>query len=167
MNRTLVIRAVRRMVVLAATVAVLGLGVMTVQAAAGWRAEAAPLDVAPAGMTTISNDLNTEAERAKGLAGQVDDVSKQLESLKVAVSTANGAMSGDTESATSLQAQMTAAKAKLDTLQGQLKAGQKRLDELNKAAARQAALNRAAASRRVTTTRTTTTPVSGGGEPND
>jgi len=159
MNRDLVIRWVRRAVVLAATVAVLGVGVMTVQVAADWRAASAPLDVAPAGMTTISKDFAAETDRTATLAGQIYEVASQISDLQAALLTANGAISGQADSATVLQGQLDGAKTKLTTLQKQLKAAQARLTALNKAAARQAAINRAAGAR---STSTSTKPASGG-----
>ena len=50
MSRERFARLGRRIVVLAATVAVIGVAVGVVQVAAQWRAEAAPLDTAPVGM---------------------------------------------------------------------------------------------------------------------
>ena len=146
MNNDLVARIVRRAAVLAATIAVLGLGVLTVQTAAQWRADAAPLDAAPVAMTTINAELSTEADRTASLGGQIDDVEKQITDLKTALYTANGAMAGGSQNAQLLQAQMNAAKAKLTALQGQLKGAQARLAALNQAAARQAAMNAAARS---------------------
>jgi septal ring factor EnvC (AmiA/AmiB activator) len=137
----------RRLVVLAATVAVIGVAVGVMQVAAQWRAEAAPLDTAPVGMTTISDDYAIEIERAADLADQMDGVAGQISGLQAALISANGSIDDDTQAATDLQAQLAAAKAKLTVLEKQLKAGQKRLEQLNKAAARQAAVNRTAGAR--------------------
>jgi septal ring factor EnvC (AmiA/AmiB activator) len=168
MNRDLVIRYTRRAIVLAATVAVLGVGVMTVQAAAEWRAASAPLDEAPVGMTTVNDDYAAEVDRATELSGQVDSVAGELAALKAAVVTANGSMTTDTESATVLQAQLDTAKTKLEALQKQLKKGEARLAALNRAAARQAALNRAAAARQPAKSATSApAKSSGGGEHED
>jgi chromosome segregation ATPase len=168
MNKELAIRIARRAVVLGATIAVLSVGVVTVQAAAQWRAASAPIDAAPAAMTTIGGDLATESERAAALAGQVDDVAQQLTTLKAALTAANEAMAGDAESAAALQADMDGAISKLVKLQGQLKGAQARLTALNKAAARQAALNRAAAAARpVSRTTTVAAAPASGGEPDD
>jgi len=170
MNRDLVIRWVRRAVVLAATAAVLSVGIMTVQVAADWRAASAPLDVAPVGMSTISKDVAAETDRTTTLSGQVDDVAAQISDLQGALVTANGAMSGQADSATVLQGQLDTAKTKLTTLQKQLKAAQARLTALNKAAARQAAINRAASARSTSSGGTSTKPASTrapGGEPGD
>jgi Skp family chaperone for outer membrane proteins len=147
MSREMLLRIGRRAIVLAATVAVIGVAVGVVQVAAQWRAEAAPLDTAPVGMTTISDDYATETERAADLATQMDGVAGQISGLQSALITANGSMKDDTQTATDLQGQLAAAKLKLTGLEKQLKAAQTRLEQLNKAAVRQAALNRAAGAR--------------------
>jgi hypothetical protein len=147
MSREMLVRLGRRAIVLAATVAVIGVGVGVVQVAAQWRAAAAPLDTAPVGMTTISDDYAIETGRAADLASQVDGVAGQISGLQSALITANGSMKDDTQAATDLQGQLAAAKVKLTGLEKQLKAAQTRLEQLNKDAARQAAFNRAAATR--------------------
>ncbi len=147
MSRETLVRLSRRVIVLAATVAVIGVGVGVVQVSAQWRAEAAPLDTAPASMTEISDDYAIETERAADLATQMDGVAGQISGLQAALITANGSVDDDTQAATELQGQLAAAKVKLTVLEKQLKVAQKRLEQLNKAASRQAALNRAAATR--------------------
>jgi chromosome segregation ATPase len=138
------------------TVAVVALGVATVGVAAQWRAESAPLDVAPVAMGTIQADLEVEMDRARLLADQIYEVSGQVAVLRGALLTANDTVEGDAGSASELQAKLDKASAKLERLQTQLRSAQRRLEDLNDAAARQAALNRAAAQR-------TTTVSSGGG----
>lgn len=145
MSREMLVRLGRRAVVLAATIAVIGVGVGVVQVAAQWRADAAPLDTAPVGMTAISDDYAIEAERAAELADQMDGVAGQISGLQATLITANGSIDDDTQAATDLQGQLAVAKTKLTGLEKQLKAAQQRLEQLNRAAARQAALNRAAA----------------------
>jgi septal ring factor EnvC (AmiA/AmiB activator) len=155
MSREVLNRVVRRALVLAATGAVIGVAVVTVQVAAAWRAKAAPLDTAPVAMSAINTDMEAEIARTTALSGQINDVAGQLSSLKGAVSTANDAVAGDADSAATLEAQLATTKTTLEKLQSQLKGAQVRLVALNKAAARQAAIN--AAARRSTVTRTTTT----------
>jgi hypothetical protein len=147
MSMEMLVRLGRRAIVLAATVAVIGVGVGVVQVAAQWRAEAAPLDTAPVGMTELSDDFAIEAERAADLADQMDGVAGQISGLQAALITANGSIDDDAQAATELQGQLAAAKVKLTVLEKQLKAAQTRLEQLNKAAARQAAINRAAGAR--------------------
>ena len=147
MSKERLARLGRRIVVLAATFAVIGVVMGVVQVAAQWRAEAAPLDTAPVGMSQISNDFAVEAERAADLANQVDGVAGQISGLQSALITANGSVDDDTQAASKLQGQLAAAKAKLIVLEKQLDAAQARLEQLNRAAARQAALNRAAGAR--------------------
>lgn len=147
MSREMLARLGRRVIVLAATVAVIGVAVGVVQVAAQWRADAAPLDTAPVGMTTISDDYAIETERAADLADQMDGVAGQISGLQAALIAANGSIDNDTQTAAELQDQLAAAKVKLTGLEKQLKAAQVRLVQLNKAAARQAAFNRSAATR--------------------
>ncbi len=144
MSGELVRRLVRRAAVLALTLAVIGVGVGTVQVAARWRAEAAPIDAAPVGMDTIGGDAATEIDRTTALSGQLDEVTSQIADLRGAVSTASQGISGDSQSARVLQQQLADTKSKLEALQKQLKAAQQRLDALNAAAARQAAINASA-----------------------
>jgi chromosome segregation ATPase len=118
-----------------------------VQVAAEWRAGTAPLDTAPVGMTELSDEFAVEEERAADLADQMDGVAGQISGLQAALITANGSVDDDTQAATELQGELAAAKVKLTVLEKQLKAGQKRLEQLNQAAARQAALNRSAGAR--------------------
>ncbi|HYO42607.1 MAG TPA: hypothetical protein VES19_05345 [Candidatus Limnocylindrales bacterium] len=143
MPRETLMRLVRRAVVVAGTVAVIGVAVGTVQVAADWRAAAAPLDTAPVSLTTIEQEYATENERADDLAAQMDGVATQISTLQAALITANGSIAGDTANATDLQKQLAAAKDKLTSIQKQLGAAQDRLEALNRAAARQAAANRA------------------------
>ncbi len=72
----------------------------------------------------------------------MDGVAGQISGLQAALITANGSIDDDTQAATELQGQLAAAKVKLTVLEKQLKAAQARLEQLNRAAARQAALNR-------------------------
>ncbi|HEY3334222.1 MAG TPA: hypothetical protein VGK16_03205 [Candidatus Limnocylindrales bacterium] len=160
-------RLVRRTIVLAMTGAVLAAGVFTVGLAAQWRAESAPLDVAPVGMTQLDADLAAEVTRSSDLTGQIADVAGQVATLRGALLAAGDTVTSDTDSARALQAKLDVATAKLARLQGQLKAAQERLAALNAAAARQAALNRAASQVRSTTTSGSVTSGGGGHEPND
>jgi chromosome segregation ATPase len=159
-------RFVRRAVVLVGTIAVIGVAVGTVQVAADWRKASAPLEAAPVSMTTISDSFAVEDERAGDLASQMDGVAVQISTLQQALITANGSINGDTANAHGLQSQLAKAKAKLTSIQKQLKAAQVRLQALNNAAARQAAANR----NRTTTTTSSTSSSStrrGGGEGGD
>lgn len=146
MTRSTLTRIARRVAVLAATGAVLGIAVGTVQLAATWRVAEAPLDVAPVGMTTIDAELAAESERAAGIEARLMGVAGQVSELQAAVLAAGGTVDGDTQAAKALREQLAVAKGKLAGMQKQLRAAQARLEALNDAAARQAALNRRAAS---------------------
>ena len=138
-------RLVRRAIVLAMTGAVLATGSLAVSLAAQWRAENAPLDTAPVGMSQLDTELAAEALRSSDLTGQISDVAGQVATLRGALLTAGDTVSSDADGARALRVKLDKASAKLAKLQGQLKAAQRRLAALNDAAARQAALNAAAA----------------------
>jgi chromosome segregation ATPase len=158
MSRETLVRLARRTIVLGATVAVIGAAVGTVQLAAQWRADAAPLDTALISMSTIEDQAAIEQGRSDDITNQMGGVAAQVSELQAALITANGGVNGQAKSAAALQAQLKAAKAKLTTLQKQLKAAQQRLQALNAAAARQAAINRAAAHRSSGGSSATATP---------
>jgi chromosome segregation ATPase len=162
MSGDVINRMVRRALVLAATAAVIGVAVVTVQVAAAWRAEAAPLDTAPVAMSAITTDMEAEVARTNALSGQINDVASQLSTLKGAVLTANDAVASDAENAATLEGQLAVTKTTLEKLQSQLKGAQARLVALNKAAARQAALNAAARRSSAATTRVASAPAGGG-----
>lgn len=147
MSKASLARLARRGLILGATLAVIGVGAGTVQLAAEYRAAEAPLDAAPVSMSSIEQEYAIEEERAADIAAQVDGVAGQVSSLQAALIAAGGSVSTDAKTAVDLQAQLDAAKTKLTSMQKQLKAAQRRLEALNRAAARQAALNRAASNR--------------------
>jgi chromosome segregation ATPase len=157
MNRERLARWGRRGAVAVATAAVLAIGVTTVQVAAEWRRAAAPLDTAPVGLETIGSDYSAETERAMELTDQIDEVAGQVEDLKEALSVADGSMAEDKAQAEALQAKLDSSTARLEVLQRQLKVAQARLVALNRAAARQAALNQQAGARGTGSAATTRT----------
>jgi chromosome segregation ATPase len=155
MNRDQVVRFGRRGAVAVATAGVLVVGAATVQVAAEWRASSAQLDVAPVGMETIGDAYSAETVRTTELAGQVDEIAGQLADLKSALIAADDAMTDDQAQAEDLQRRLDSSKDRLETLQRQLKAANARLNDLNRAAARQAALNRQASVRSAGTSAST------------
>ena len=146
MSKASLARLARRGLVLAGTLAVIGVAAGTVQVASEWRAAEAPLDTAPVSMSTIEADYAIEEERAADIAAQMDGVAGQVSSLQAALIAAGGSVDTDAQAAVDLQAQLDVAKTKLTVMQKQLKAAQRRLEALNRAAERQAALNRSASS---------------------
>lgn len=144
MSRASLARLARRGLVLAGTLAVVGVAAGTVQLASEWRAAEAPLDTAPVSMSTIEEDYAIEEERAADIAAQMDGVAGQVSSLQAALIAAGGSVDTDAQAAVDLQERLDAATAKLTGMQKQLKAAQRRLEALNRAAERQAALNRSA-----------------------
>lgn len=146
MSKASLARLARRGLVLVATLGVIGVAAGTVQVASEWRAAEAPLDTAPVSMSSIEEEYAIEEERAADIAAQVEGVAGQVSSLQAALIVAGGSVDTDARTASELQAQLDAAAAKLTGMQKQLKAAQQRLQALNRAAARQAALNRSASS---------------------
>jgi septal ring factor EnvC (AmiA/AmiB activator) len=82
-----------------------------------------------------------ETERTGILSDDIGSVASQVATLQSALLEAGDHVSGDTQTAEDLKAQLAEAKTRLETLQAQLKAAQSRLAALNQAAARQASAN--------------------------
>ena len=162
MSQELARRIVRRILVLSATAAVIGLAAVTVQLAAQWRTDSAPLDTVPVSVSNVNAQLQAEVGRSAALSGQVDQVASQIAELRAAVGTASGAVTQSTTSAQTLKGQLSDAQTKLTAVQAQLQAAQQRLSQLNAAAARQAAAN----ARAQVTGPSTTTSSSGAGDRN-
>ena len=159
MSRDLARRLARRAAVLAMTLAVVGVGAMTVKVAADWRAASAPLDAVPVAVSSLDAQLASETDRAVTLASQVSDVAGQLETLRTAVDEASQHVSGDADTATKMKADLAATTARLADLQAQLAAAQARLAALNAAAAQQGAAGATTSTSTSSTTATTqTTP---------
>ena len=157
MSRAVLTRVVRRVLVLGAAVAVIAVAAFTVQLAAQWRTDSAPLDTVPVSMNSINAELQSEVGRSADLSGQVDEVASRITELRSAIGTAGGAVTQSAQSAQALKSQLSEAQTKLTTVQAQLLAAQQRLGQLNAAAARQAAINARAAK--------TQPPTSGGVAP--
>jgi chromosome segregation ATPase len=139
--------AARRAVIFLGVIAVIVGALVTVEAAAQWRAQTATFDPVPADAISATDAAANEAARAAELRGQLDAVKGQLSDLEAALVTASSSVDDDAASAAATRARLEQAKVRLRQLQGQLKAAQVRLAALNRAAERQAALNRQAASR--------------------
>jgi chromosome segregation ATPase len=133
---------VRRALVATATLSVVVLAVVIVQAAAWWRAESATFDPAPVDAVSLSDAATVEEERTADLERQLAGVAGQVSDLQAALVAANGSIDTDAAGAQATRERLAKATVKLRTLQAQLKAAQARLSELNRAAARQAELNR-------------------------
>ncbi|MFN8628801.1 MAG: hypothetical protein U0838_00295 [Chloroflexota bacterium] len=72
----------------ALTVAVLGIGLVSVQLATQWRAAAAPLDTNPVSATSISDAMAAQQQRVQTLAGQIDQVGVQVTDIRSALQAA-------------------------------------------------------------------------------
>ena len=111
-------------------------------------------------MSQVDADLTAEVSRANNLSAQVSNVALEVAVLRSAVDTASSSVTGDTTAARALEADLAKAKVKYEKLLAQLKKAQKRLEALNAAAARQAAINKQAQS-------TSSSSKSSGGEDRD
>ena len=141
MSRSVLIGVARRVLVLGASAAVIVVAALTVQLAAQWRTDSAPLDTVPVSMSSIDAELQNEVGRSADLTGQTDAVASRISELQAAISTANSSVTQSAQSAQGLKDQLGEAQTKLTTVEAQLQAAQQRLDQLNAAAARQAAIN--------------------------
>lgn len=163
MTSSVLHRATRKALVVGASATVIGAGVVSVEYAANWRAASAPLDLSPVSASSIGSSLDAEHQRTTTLSGEIDQVALQMADLRSALDAANGALTQQNGAASQVQSQLGAAQTKLATIQGQLKAAQQRLAQLNAAAAKQAALNAAAQKTVIVKRVTTTTGASGSG----
>jgi len=145
MTRATLTRVARRVLVLGGAVAVIAVAAFTVQLAAQWRTDSAPLDTVPVSMSSINAELQNEVGRSADLSGQVDEVASRITELRSAIGTADATVTQSAQSAETLKSQLSEAQTKLTTVQAQLLAAQQRLGQLNAAAARQAAINARAA----------------------
>jgi chromosome segregation ATPase len=137
----MVARHARRAVVVVATAAVVVAGAWTVQLAGEWRAAEAPLDAAPISASSVADDLAGEQARTRELEAQLLHVARQVTELEAAVSTAGSAAEEGVGHAEQLDERLRAARTRLATMQRQLRDASARLEALNRAAARQAAIN--------------------------
>ena len=124
----------RRALVLAATIGVVALAAVTVQAASLWRTEAAVLDPHPVDAAAISDAATAEAGRTADLEAQLAAVTGQVSDLQAALAEAGATVDADAADATATRNQLARATTKLGTVQAQLRAAQARLAALDRAA---------------------------------
>ena len=146
MSNVTVKLALRRAAVVALTIAMLGVGLVSVRVAADWRAAEAPLDTVPVSAGSVEDAVQAQDDRAVELEDRIRQLTVELDGLQSAVGAAGEAVEGGTGDAETLQGQLDGARERLRTMQRQLKTAQARLVELRRAAARQAAINANAAS---------------------
>lgn len=131
----------RRSLVIIGVVAALVLGATSIRLAAAWTADAAPLEVAPATLSSLQSALHQEQTRSAALEEQLKSIEGAASDLSAALTTAQGQVVTDTQTADALKADLAAARTKLAALEAQLA---------------RAAAAAAAAARTVTTTSGTT-----------
>jgi len=108
----------RSFVLLAATAALAG-GLLVVNAAAGWVADAASLDQPPPNATELVTQLQGEQAYAASLTRQLAQVAARAAELENALMTARDKAKVDAASAASLTAELAKAQAQLAALKSQ------------------------------------------------
>jgi chromosome segregation ATPase len=121
----------RRALVVLGVVASITVGVATVEAAATWTAQAAPLQVAPESVDSLKARLAAEEARSTELAAQIDALRGHAGELGTALNVATDRIAADAETAQALRDRLGAAKERLAALE--------RLIAKTRAAARTAA----------------------------
>lgn len=110
----------RRSLVVIGVIASLAVGASAIQAASEWTAAAAPLQIAPASITSIQAALAGEQERSAALEGQLATLQTATSELAAALTAAQGQVETDATSAAALRADLEAAQAKLKTVEAAL-----------------------------------------------
>ncbi|MEO8463176.1 MAG: hypothetical protein ABI555_08185 [Chloroflexota bacterium] len=110
----------RRSLVVIGVIASLAVGASAIQAAGEWTAAAAPLQIAPASITSIQAALAGEQERSAALEEQLATLQTATSELGAALTAAQGQVETDATSAAALRADLEAAQAKLKTVEAAL-----------------------------------------------
>ena len=126
----------RRAAILSLSVAIVATATASILLAAAWRSAAAPLTNRPATAAQVADTLAAELDHSDALAAQLEAAHARIAELDRALATAGVRVSTDADQAVALRARLTEAQAKLDGVQGQLRAARHRLDALVAAAAR-------------------------------
>lgn len=107
----------RRLVVVLGVVACLVAGIATVEAAAAWTAQSAPLQVAPESVESLTSRLAAEEARSATLQAQLDAFRAHATDLGDALQTATDRIAADTATAQELRDRLDAAKTRLAALE--------------------------------------------------
>ena len=111
---------IRRATVILGVVAALMLGALSIRFAAAWTAAAAPLNVAPASLTSIEAALGAEQQRSAALQAQIRGLESASGDLSAALSAAQDKIATDAATAATLRSDLARAQAKLTALQAAL-----------------------------------------------
>ena len=109
--------SVRRALVALGVVASITVGVATVEAAATWTAQSAPLNVAPESVESLTARLAAEEARSSDLQAQLDALHGHAGDLSTALNVATDRIATDAETAQALRDRLTAAKERLAALE--------------------------------------------------
>jgi chromosome segregation ATPase len=107
----------RRALVALGVVASITVGVATVEAAAAWTAQSAPLQVAPESVDSLRARLAAEVARSAELQAQIDALHGHAGDLSTALTVATDRIATDAETAQALRDRLTAAKERLAALE--------------------------------------------------
>lgn len=99
---------------------------LTIRAASLWAASQAPLSVAPVSVQSVQQALEQERSRSAALEAQLRELEGSTNDLSAALRAAQDRVGADAQTAEDLQASLTAAQAKLATLEAALKAAARR-----------------------------------------
>ncbi len=110
----------RRSLVVIGVIASLAVGASAIQAAGEWTAADAPLQIAPASITSIQAALAGEQERSAALEEQLATLQTATSELDAALTAAQSQVETDARSAAALRADLEAALAKLKTVKAAL-----------------------------------------------
>lgn len=107
----------RRALVALGVVASITVGVATVDAAATWTAQSAPLQVAPESVDSLRARLAAEEARSAELQAQIDALHGHAGDLSAALNVATDRIATDEETAGALRDRLGAAKERLAALE--------------------------------------------------
>jgi hypothetical protein len=123
-------RRIRRTFVISAVVASLLAGAVSIQVAADMTAAAAPPPAPPISMEALRSSLAAEQARGAALQAQLDELLTITDGLTVALTSTESEVSVDGLTAKQLRERLTAADAKLATMDRLFKETQRRLAAL-------------------------------------
>ena len=107
----------RRLLTVAGVALAIAVGFGTIRVAAAWTAASAPLVVSPTSAAVLQGRLADEQARSAALTDQLAALTAQASELATALEGAQARIVSDTQHATSLAAQLKAAKRRLATLE--------------------------------------------------
>ena len=137
---------IRRLGTVLGVIAVLALGVGSIQAAPAWTSAEAPLTVAPVSVSTLQTALADEHARSLALTERLRELDARSRELETALAQADDRVTTDASNADDLEGQLADASARLQKLEAAIAKAKRQL------AAQVAAASRAARTASATST---------------